>query len=53
MSDGSLRVLTLISALGCGLAEGIFFAFSAFVMKALDRLPLFSQPINVPPKPRD
>ncbi len=39
MSDGVLRVLTLISALGCGLVGGIFFAFSAFIMKALDRLP--------------
>lgn len=39
MSDGLLRALTLISALGCGLVGGIFFAFSTFVMKALDRLP--------------
>ena len=39
MSDRLLRVLTLISALGCGLVGGIFFAFSAFVMKALNRLP--------------
>lgn len=39
MSDGLLRVLILISALGCGLVGGIFFAFSTFVMKALDRLP--------------
>jgi len=39
VSDGLLRVLTLISALGCGLVGGIFFAFSAFVMKALNRLP--------------
>jgi uncharacterized membrane protein len=39
MSDGLLRVLVLISALGCGLVGGIFFAFSNFVMKALDRLP--------------
>lgn len=31
--------LTLVSALGCGLAAGIFFAFSTFVMPALDRLP--------------
>ncbi|MGH2919278.1 MAG: DUF1772 domain-containing protein [Solirubrobacteraceae bacterium] len=29
----------LASALGCGLAAGVFFAFSAFVMPALDRLP--------------
>lgn len=39
MSDGLLRVLMLISALGCGLVGGMFFAFSAFVMKALPRLP--------------
>src|SRR5229473_1524614 len=31
--------LTLLSALGCGLMAGVFFAFSAFVMKALARLP--------------
>ncbi len=28
-----------VAALGCGLVAGIFFAFSAFVMKALARLP--------------
>ena len=39
MSDGWLRVLILISALGCGLVGGMFFAFSTFIMKALDRLP--------------
>ena len=39
MSDGLLTVLTLISALGCGLVGGIFFAFSAFIMNALSRLP--------------
>ena len=39
MTDGWLRVLTLISALGCALVGGIFFTFSTFVMKALDRLP--------------
>ncbi len=39
MSDGSLRVLTLISALGCGLVGGMFFAFSTFIMKALNQLP--------------
>ena len=31
--------LTLITALGCGLNAGIFFAFSSFVMKALGNLP--------------
>jgi uncharacterized membrane protein len=34
-----LEVLVLLSALGCGLVGGIFFAFSTFVMKALGRLP--------------
>lgn len=31
--------LLLAAAVGCGLVGGIFFAFSAFVMAALDRLP--------------
>jgi uncharacterized membrane protein len=35
----SLFALTLVAALGCGLMAGVFFAFSAFVMKALARLP--------------
>jgi len=39
VSDGLLRLLTLASALGCGLVGGMFFAFSTFIMKALDRLP--------------
>ena len=34
-----LIVLTLLSALGCGLVAGIFFAFSSFIMQALARLP--------------
>ena len=38
MSD-LLCVFTLLAALGCGVAAGVFFAFSAFVMKALARLP--------------
>ncbi len=37
--DQLLFVLTLFAALGCGLVAGVFFAFSAFVMKALSRLP--------------
>jgi uncharacterized membrane protein len=38
--DGFLFALTLLGALGCGLmAGGVFFAFSAFVMKALAGLP--------------
>jgi uncharacterized membrane protein len=32
-------VLALVSALGSGLAAGVFFAFSTFVMPALGRLP--------------
>ena len=37
--DDVLFALTLVAALGCGLMAGVFFAFSAFVMKALARLP--------------
>lgn len=37
--DGFLFALTLFAALGCGVVAGVFFAFSAFVMKALARLP--------------
>lgn len=37
--DKLLFALTLFAALGCGLIAGVFFAFSAFVMKALARLP--------------
>ena len=36
--DQWLFALTFIAALGCGLVAGIFFVFSAFVMKALSRL---------------
>lgn len=39
MINDLLFALTLVSALGCGLIAGVFFAFSAFVMKALARLP--------------
>lgn len=35
----AIVVLTLASALGCGLVAGVFFAFSTFVMPALGRLP--------------
>jgi uncharacterized membrane protein len=34
-----LPLLTFIAAIGCGVVAGVFFAFSAFVMRALDRLP--------------
>jgi uncharacterized membrane protein len=37
--DGFLFALTLFAALGCGVMAGVFFAFSAFVMGALARLP--------------
>lgn len=37
--DGFLYMVTLISALGCGVMAGVFFAFSALVMRALGRLP--------------
>ena len=36
--DGFLFASTLVTALGCGLNAGVFFAFSSFVMKALARL---------------
>jgi uncharacterized membrane protein len=39
MIDGWLLVLTLVTALGCGLVAGFFFAFSACVMKSLARRP--------------
>jgi uncharacterized membrane protein len=39
MTSGFMFGLTLIAALCCGLMAGVFFAFSAFVMKALVRLP--------------
>lgn len=34
-----LLVTSIITALGCGLIAGAFFAFSTFVMKALGKLP--------------
>ncbi len=37
--DSLLYTLTLVAALGAGLVAGIFFAFSAFIMMALGRLP--------------
>jgi uncharacterized membrane protein len=39
MRFGALELLTLVSALSCGLVAGVFFAFSTFVMRALARLP--------------
>ncbi len=37
--SGVLYAATLVTALGCGLIAGVFFAFSTFVMPALKRLP--------------
>ena len=37
--DGFLFTLTFITALGCGLIAGLFFAFSVAVMQALAHLP--------------
>jgi uncharacterized membrane protein len=37
--DFPLDALILATALGCGLASGALFAFSSFVMAALERLP--------------
>ena len=36
--SGPLQALTIVTALGCGLNAGVFFAFSSFVMQALARL---------------
>jgi uncharacterized membrane protein len=38
MSEGLRRALILVGALGSGVVAGVFYAFSAFVMRALDRL---------------
>jgi len=37
--DGLLAGLTALTALGCGVVAGVFFAFSTFVMRALRRVP--------------
>lgn len=34
-----MQTLTLITALGCGLIAGMFYAFSSFIMRALGQLP--------------
>src|ERR1044072_1728538 len=39
MATKFVFIVTLLSALGCGVIGGVFFAFSAFVMKALNALP--------------
>ncbi len=42
MIDCLIFVSTVLAVLGCGLIAGAFFAFSAFVMTALGRLPAAS-----------
>ena len=37
--SGVLYIATVLTALGCGLIAGAFFAFSSFIMPALKRLP--------------
>lgn len=37
--SGGLYALTFVTSIGCGLAAGVFFAFSSFVMRSLDRIP--------------
>lgn len=39
MADNALPAVTFVTALGCGLVAGVFFAFSTFIMAALARLP--------------
>ena len=39
MGDRMQNILIAISALGCGLIAGVFFAFSSFIMGALGKLP--------------
>ena len=39
MPERIVYAVTLLATLGCGLMAGVFFAFSAFVMKALAKLP--------------
>ena len=39
MTEGAPAILIVIAALGAGLVAGMFFAFSAFIMKALGRIP--------------
>lgn len=39
IADALLLFLIVATALGCGLMGGLFFAFSNFVMKALERIP--------------
>jgi uncharacterized membrane protein len=36
--SGSIQGLAIVAAVGCGVTAGVWFAFSGFVMQALDRL---------------
>ena len=39
MGERMQNVLIMVSALGCGVIAGVFFAFSSFIMGALGKLP--------------
>ena len=39
MNQETIRALTIYTAVGSGAAGGVYFAFSTFIMKALNRLP--------------
>ncbi len=39
MIDGYEDILTIVALVGAGLNGGVFYAFSTFVMRALERLP--------------
>lgn len=39
MTSSFLLLLTLLAALGSGIVAGIFYGFSSFIMKALEKLP--------------
>ncbi|GAB6897759.1 anthrone oxygenase family protein [Kineosporia succinea] len=39
LTETLTETLTVVTALGCGLVAGVFFAFSGFVLAGLDRLP--------------
>ena len=45
MMEGYFFALILLAALGCGMMAGVFFAFSAFVMKALGGRPSLQKAI--------
>jgi hypothetical protein len=46
MSDGFLAALIILAAIGCGVVGDVFFAFSAFVMRALAQGIAAMQAIN-------